>query len=42
MAHRGARLIGVAMGVRTMLLGIDVDPAGVPWLLRNNSRSMTR
>jgi hypothetical protein len=38
MRHPGARLIGVAMGVRSMLLGIDVDPAGLGWYRENFAR----
>ena len=38
MAHPGARLVGVPMGIKTMLLGIDVDPLGLPWLRRNQGR----
>jgi hypothetical protein len=38
MRHPGARLVGVAMGVRSMLLGLDVDPAGLGWYRENFAR----
>jgi hypothetical protein len=38
MIHPTAYALGVPMGIKTMLVAIDVDPVGMPWLRTNWNR----